>query len=387
MGADAQQANAPVAANGDNATRAQKQHVRFATFNVSFFGKSAGDLARELSSGKSESAARIAEVIQRMRPDVILLNEFDYDEAGKSLAAFREKFLQVGQNGQEPINFPHTFFGPVNTGVDSGLDLNKDQKLGTPDDAYGFGQYPGQYGMVVLSKFPLGDSPRTFQKFLWKDMPGASWPVDPNTGEPYYSEEIRKVFRLSSKSHWDIPIVIGTSTVHLLTAHPTPPVFDGAEDRNGCRNHDEIRLIADYIAGADYIYDDQGKRGGLEPGSMFVIAGDMNADPNDGASRDFAARQFTENPLINTSKTPHSNGALAASKSSGGANEQQTGDPAADTGDFNDRSVGNLHIDYVLPSKNLSIVDCGVFWPAPGEPGAELADASDHHLVWVDVEF
>ena len=36
-------------------------------------------------------------------------------------------------------------------------------------------------------------------------------------------------------------------TFHLLASHPTPPVFDGDEDRNGKRNHDEVRLIADYI--------------------------------------------------------------------------------------------------------------------------------------------
>ena len=73
------------------------------------------------------------------------------------------------------------------------------------------------------------------------------------------------------------------------------------------------------------------------------------------------------------------------SEQQGGINAQHRGDPALDTGDFNDESTGNLRIDYVLPSESLEIVASGVFWPAPGEDGAELADASDHHLVWVDV--
>jgi hypothetical protein len=51
----------------------------------------------------------------------------------------------------------------------------------------------------------------------------------PATRDP---EEL-EVFRLSSKSHWDVPIVIGRKTVHFLVSHPTPPVFDGPEDRNG----------------------------------------------------------------------------------------------------------------------------------------------------------
>lgn len=41
-------------------------------------------------------------------------------------------------------------------------------------------------------------------------MPGALLPDDPSTPEPqdWYSAEELEVFRLSSKSHWDIPIKI-----------------------------------------------------------------------------------------------------------------------------------------------------------------------------------
>jgi len=35
---------------------------------------------------------------------------------------------------------------------------------------------------------------------------------------------------------------MGGQVIHILASHPTPPVFDGVEDRNGRRNHDEIRL-------------------------------------------------------------------------------------------------------------------------------------------------
>ena len=57
------------------------------------------------------------------------------------------------------------------------------------------------------------------------------------------------VLRLSCKIHWDVPVQIGSETVHFLVSHPTPPAFDGPEDRNGRRNHDEIRFWADYIPG------------------------------------------------------------------------------------------------------------------------------------------
>ena len=50
-------------------------------------------------------------------------------------------------------------------------------------------------------------------------------------------------------------------TVHFLVSHPTPPVFDGPEDRNGTRNFDEIRFWADYVipSRSGYIYDDNGQ--------------------------------------------------------------------------------------------------------------------------------
>jgi hypothetical protein len=92
--------------------------------------------------------------------------------------------------------------------------------------------------------------------------------------------------RLSSKSHWDVPVTVGRKTVHLLASHPTPPVFDGREDRNGKRNNDEIRLWADYIEGgksAAYLYDDQAGVGGLDRGERFVILGDQNSDRSTAA--------------------------------------------------------------------------------------------------------
>lgn len=124
----------------------------------------------------------------------------------------------------------------------SGLDLNGDGRLGTGDDAWGFGLFPGQYGMVVYSALPIDRSAvRTFQHQLWSQMPDSLLPWD------HYGREIGQRLRLSSKSHWDIPVRAGRDTIHVLASHPTPPSFDGPEDRKGRRNHDEIRFWADCI--------------------------------------------------------------------------------------------------------------------------------------------
>jgi len=105
----------------------------------------------------------------------------------------------------------------------------------------------------------------------------------------------------------------------------------------------------------------------------------------DGASRDNAARLLTEHPLINDTK-PSSEGGVYYSKEQGQANTDHKGDPANDTGDFSDRNVGNMRIDYCLPSKSMEATGTGVFWPKPDQPGGDLVEASDHRLVWVDLK-
>ena len=356
--------------------------IRFATFNASMSRDAEGALAVTLRDGDDPQIANVAGIIRAADPDVILINEFDHG-AGRD-RTFAKNYLDD--------TYPFSFIAPSNTGLATGLDLDGDgiagSEAGTLElakDAHSFGMFEGQYGMVVLSKHEivLGEV-RTFRTFLWKDMPEARLPVTPD-GAPFYSDQALEILRLSSKSHWDVPVRIDGTIVHFLVCHPTPPVFDGAEDRNGARNADEIRFWADYVAGAEYVHDDAGLRGGLSVEAHFVIAGDMNADPTDGESVPGAIQQLLEHPLINVSVTPQSDGGAAAAAAQGGANSTQIGDPRFDTADFNDEAPGNLRVDYVLPSAGLKIVDAGVFWPLDDEPGAAFIDASDHRLVWVDV--
>lgn len=379
----------PRAAAQDERARADpsREDVRFMTYNASLNREQEGQLQRDLAGPGDQQASRVAEVIQINDPDVVLLNEFDHDAEHRSAALFRENYLEVSQNGQEPVEYPYVYTAPVNTGVDSGLDLDADGRTGTADDAWGFGQFPGQYGMVLYSKHPIGtDDVRTFQDLRWAEMPGSLLPWE------HYGREIGEQLRLSSKSHWDIPIRVGAQTVHVLASHPTPPSFDGPEDRNGRRNHDEIRFWADYVSGprtSGYIHDDEGGRGGLRPGSRFVVMGDQNSDPRDGDSWPGSAQLLTVHPRIQD-PLPASRGAVEASALQGGLNDEHLGDPRYDTADFGDGAPGNLRADYVLPSRNLLLRDAGVYWPRQDEPGAELTGTypfptSDHRPVWVDL--
>ncbi|MEA5601281.1 phytase [Nostoc sp. UHCC 0252] len=375
--------------------------IRFSQFNASLNRNTEGELVTDLSTPDNPQAKAVAEIIQRNNPDVLLINEFDYSPEAVQL--FKQNYLAVSQNGATPVDYPYFYIAPSNTGIASGYDLNNNgTAVTTPgaagygDDAFGFGNFSGQYGMLLLSKYPIDTANiRTFQNFLWEDMPDALLPDDPTTPQPndWYSEDELAVLRLSSKSHWDVPIQVNGETIHVLASHPTPPTFDGEEDRNGKRNHDEIRFWSDYITPGkgDYIYDDAGKTGGLAAGSDFVIMGDQNADPVDGDSYDNAIRQLLQNPNINTNVIPTSLGGSQQAELQGGANVNQEGNPSFDTADFADTTPGNLRTDYVLPSADLQIANSGVFWPLNTDPtfsavGTFPFPSSDHRLVFADVQ-
>jgi Endonuclease/Exonuclease/phosphatase family len=366
--------------------------VRFQTFNASLNRSVAGELVADLSTPDDPQAATVAEIIQRTRPDVLLLNEFDFVPDGEAVDLFRDNYLEVSHNGARPIHYRYAFIAPSNTGIPSGFDLDNNGTIGGGNDAFGFGDFPGHFGMAVLSKYPIDyKHARTFQKFRWADMPGAMLPDNPATDAPadWYSPDELEVVRLSSKSHWDLPIRIGRKTVHFLVSHPTPPVFDGAEDRNGKRNFDEIRFWADYVSGRDYMYDDRGHRGGLHGGARFVIAGDQNSDPLDGDSVPGAIQQLIDHPRIED-PLPTSAGGPEAALRQGGANLTHESDPLYDTADFADTAPGNLRADYVLPDKRLKVKGAGVFWPVPSDPLSELTGefpfpSSDHRSVWLDL--
>ncbi len=382
-------------ARGDGETA-----IRVATFNLQDVRTA------DLQNPDHPRLKRIAEIIQRIRPNVILLNEIAYDtpegpggepntkpgaEPGQNARRFVERFLSVPQApGLKPISYD-AFMARPNTGFPSGYDLDRSGEIVTayPDpgeagedgsparqtpegrafggDAWGFGTFPGQYAMALLVDTRLTirrDEARTFRLFPWAYMPGALRPIVPETGEPWYGGELADRMRLSSKSHWDVPVELPDGgVVHFLCAHPTPPAFDGPEGRNKRRNHDEIRFWADYIEGAEYIIDDAGKPGGLAPSEHFVILGDLNADPDEGDS--------LYNPIGRL---------LLGSKRVGVADAPQS-EIEIDTLDPDDTARFGLRVDYVLPSRSLRLIRSGVWRHPPA--GGEFP--SDHFPVWADL--
>lgn len=358
--------------------------IRIATFNVEDVR------TEELLDPSNPRLRAIAAVIQQIRPNVILLNEVAYDmpgapgfdpdgPPGRNARRFIDGFLAVAQGpGLQPMRF-EAFMEATNTGVPSGLDLDNDGRIvnsfpilnpgqpATPEarafagDCWGFGTFPGQYGMALLVDPRLTiqrDRVRTFRKLPWDYMPGAFLPATPEG--PWFSEPERAVVRLSSKSHWDVPIVLPDGTiVHILASHPTPPAFDGPEKRNARRNHDEIRFWNDYIENAAYIVDDANLPGGLDEGEHFIIIGDLNADPDEGSSyKDPIGTILFANPRIASDFTP-------------------TSEVAIEGLDPDDTARFGLRVDYILPSSSMAVIR-GEVWRHGNAP-------SDHFPVWLEV--
>ncbi len=307
----------------------------------------------------------MAGIISHVDPDVILLTGFDYDHGGQTLQAFADL---IGKTGAP---YPHQFAWRPNTGQPSGFDLDGDGRLGGPGDAVGYATFNGAGGMAVLSRFPIAeDRSRNHSGMLWRDLPDA---IPPYT----YGPEVLGALPLSTTGHWDLSIDGPTGSFHLWAYYASPPVFDGPEDRNGRRNHDETTFWLNYLKDWD--------------GPPFVIAGDANADPLDGDGRLSAIRALLSHGRLQDPEPRSAGGQQAAAQ--GGANQRHRGDPALDTTDWTDEGTGpgNLRVDYVLPSTEWEVVESGVFWPAPEDPERALLGGdggntgSRHRLVWVDI--
>jgi endonuclease/exonuclease/phosphatase family metal-dependent hydrolase len=348
--------------------------IRVAVFNAALSRDLPGAAVQALRLGGDAQVEAVVEIVQRVRPDVLLLLELDRDETGESLRLVRAA-LREGRNGAEGVDYPHAFAEPSNTGLLADRDLDGDGVVTRPGDAFGFGLHEGHYAMALLSRFPLGPA-RSFQRLRWAEMPGALLPRE------HYGAAA-DALRLSSKSHWDVAVETPEGRLRILASHPTPPVFDGPEDRNGRRNADEIRFWTDYLSGDGWMTDDAGMRGAFA-GGPFVLLGDLNADPADGDGRRAAVAALLAHPALRDPRPTSTGGAAAA-------DEGHAGDPALDTAYFGGRSgPGGLRVDYALPARALTVTGAGVFWPGPGEPLRRLVGnrrpvGSDHRLVWVDV--
>lgn len=317
--------------------------VRVATYHTGLSRKGPGLMLRDILKGDPQAVAAAA-MVDATGADVIVLQDVDYDLDGVGLAAFTDLLA---------TDYPYRFAGPHNAGMATGLDLDGDGRRGGAGDAQGFGFFAGDGGTVVLSRHPiLTDQIRDFSDMLWSSVPDALL----FNG---MTEKAIAVQRLSSVAHWEVPVQLPSGTIlRLLTFHATPPVFDGEEDRNGRRNHDELKFWTDLI---------EGRLPFAPPAAPFVLLGDANADPADGDGLQNGIGRLLSHPTLTD---PAPRGSIR--------DAGKTGDPALHTAVY-DRT-GGLRLDYVLPDAGLTVRGAGI------TEGQAARTASSHWPVWVDLD-
>ena len=312
------------------------QTLRVATFNTELQRKGPGILLRDILEGDDPQVLAVLETLHEVGADVVVLQAVDHDLHLSALNALADSLAARG------LSYPHRFAAAPNAGQMTDLDLDGDGATGGAGDAQGYGRFYGEGSMALLSRHPIAVAEvRDFSDLLWRNLPGALLPT--SDGAPFPSVEAQQVQRLSSHGHWIVPIdhpELGR--VQMLTFHAGPPVFDGPEDRNGRRNHDEVIFWRHLLDG----------HFGDAPDGAFVILGDANLDPRRGDGRGAAIRALLSDPRLQ--------------------------DPLPDSTTVAWPQTGEMRVDYVLPSADWTVADAGVH-PADSA-------ASRHRLVWVDLK-
>jgi len=339
----------------------------------------------ELQRSDHSRLKRAAAQIQALSPDILFISGLAYDQTGQNARRFVTNYLSPPQADTLSGRSYETVMLPVNTGDAHGAEripvrtvhaasvsvAPSSDAISTvrqalpapPTDSVGEGMALFVHPDLTV----LRDSIRTFRRFLWSQMPGAARPRDRHSGAPWHTDETWQTLRLSSRSHWDVPVRITEGTVlHVLASHPAVPTRDGAAQRSDRRNHDEIRFWVDYLNDAAYIEDDSSRGGGLEEGAAFVLVGRLNADPDDDNVFQAAVRALLSHDRVKD-VTPRA--------SEAGRTAGSTLRPEA-TARWGGR------VDYVFPSSGLTVDTSGIWRPVPDTAAVPV---SDHFPVWVDL--
>lgn len=334
--------------------------LRIVFWRVDFAARGPGDALAQINAKRPHTTA-MAQVIARLKPDILVLSGVDYDMGNATLGAMR---ALIGAQGHE---LRHIFAPVPNAGVPSGIDLNVDSITHGPDDAFGYGEFAGARALAVLSRYPFDiDALKDFTRFPWRDLPNARL----YTGA---TDRALAQHRLPSTAQIELPVVISDQTVlRLLIYHAGPPVFGFHPDRNRNRNHDETAFWLQLLAG---------RLPYPPPKRPFVLIGGSNLDPFDGDGIHTAMRDLLDHPALQDPQ-PSSLGGAAQ------RDPAHLGPPQLDTVDW-DEPQGNLRVSYVLPSADLNVTDAGVLWPLATDDLAQLLAQTQtrHKPVWVDLSF
>lgn len=226
--------------------------LRIATFHAELTRKGPGLLLRDIARGEDAQIAAITDILNEVRPDVLLLTKVDVDAGGQTLAVLKETF-----------GFAH------------GVAKMPNSARFIDGTRAAWARFAGSGGMVLLSQRPI-DAVQHFNDVLWRDLPGAELPVGAD-GAPFYSGEMLDALPVVTQGLWQVQM----GDLSFILFQNTTPVFDGPEDSNGKRSRDQLRLVAQVVDGLE---------------GQFVVMGNSNLDPNAGDGDRAAMRAFLDRP-------------------------------------------------------------------------------------------
>jgi 3-phytase len=350
---------------------------------------------REMSTAKlldesDEQATAAAQILARFAPDIISINELQFDMQGVPTPSMPGapgttgwgQFDVFGADNAHrladriaaagtPEGYEHRLIFVGNSGYYwEGSTLGFDWFI-----LRGWGEFRGRFNTAILSRYPiLLDQVRIISDVPWDALPEnhiakmkAETGIDVPPGFPIFEKGLNIV-----------PVQVNDEVLHLVLLHTVSPAFDPI---NPYRNYDELRALVMFL---------DGQLPGVEPlppDAKFMIVGDLNADPDDGDGLPGAIQQVLDHPSVIAVF-----GAGAGTKGNNGQYNTYLSGCGLDDGSIvqNPTQKFQLQLDYLLPSTNLGEpLETFLFFPdfqTEREDFDLACRASDHRFAYTDIQ-
>ena len=308
--------------------------LRVATYDVGLSRDGPGLLLHDLGRRPSRDAGRRAAVIRAVAAGRAAPHRLRPRPARPGARRLPRAARAQGPDG---IDYPHAFDAPVNAGEPSGHDLDGDGRTMGWGDAFGWGKFPGNGGMAILSRLPIdADGARGASGCCaGPTLPGARAAAAADGSAVPRRRRRRRRSGCRRASHWDVPVLLPDGgRLHLLAAEPDAAAL---RRRRGLQPPAQPRR--DPASGpptstAPRFRDDAGRDGGAARRAAGACSATSTSIPLDGAG---AARRrspaLLAHPRLQDPR-PASAGGAAAGRD--GVNGGHDGDPALDTADWRD---------------------------------------------------